>query len=1026
MSPKFNLGQTVRKRVSKDVIGEIISEPKMESGIFWYRIKFNDQRTTFVSEESIELFQGDGTVEDHFLKKAFSDKESFSRIITYHKLSGGYQNNPTALLASKTLFQPHQYKPLLKFLYSSSQRLLIADEVGLGKTIEAGHILLELHQRKPIKTAFVICPKSICIKWQRELAEKFSFYFEIKDKKSVLEFLNNYEKGIIPPQYYAIISYQSARAHGLRERFREVSPDIDLVIFDEMHWARNQKSLTHKMVRQISEFTESVLGLTATPIMLGNKNLFSLLSILDPFEFQNELEFLGLLEENKYIISALTELGKLEHSEALKYLGEFASGTYGSEIAELPLFKNILTSLSSENIDRKDTIKLLKDVTELSLLSHIVTRTRRREVELKSERRSRTQKVVFTELEKNFYNAVTNYVREKYSSNLEPRGGAINFALMMPQRQVASCIPAMVDHYKRELDIEEEFYKEEGFDLADLMEDEDVEIDFQAFSELKDLVSAYLSDSKFKKDSKYESLLRALKYIYSSDPNTKILIFSYFRGTVKYLNEMLRKDGYENYLISGSVVAEDRQKIMDKFRYSDDVKILISTEVGSEGIDLEFCTVVVNYDLPWNPMVVEQRIGRIDRFGQKSEIVTVINFAVADTIEARILDRLYERIEIFKHSIGDLEDILGDEIQKLTFELLSKDLTPEEEDSRIESAANVIISKKLDAEQLEQESSILTNDEYFREELNAILSEKRYITKEELLIYLNEFLKKKFPNCVLRDTADTKIKRMYISDNFENELIQFNSHSNTALNDFRDFISKLRLSTDKEILVTLDSELAFENRALVFLNSYHPIIQYITNYYKHNSSELFPCSAISLQRSDLIEAGKYFYFSMEFLIKGGRNYKSLSHIIVDFDGKEILSESRSSELVAEILTSGQTILLNEMLENIHLEKLVESANSIALERFTKIKNEIVSLNESTIQKQTETTKRIFETKTRRINETISEIEFDPKRAKIVPALKGKLRSLERDYNYRLEEIEKRKEIEDQIELISAGFLVVKN
>ena len=178
-----------------------------------------------------------------------------------------------------------------------------------------------------------------------------------------------------------------------------------------------------------------------------------------------------------------------------------------------------------------------------------------------------------------------------------------------------------------------------------------------------------------KEDKKYKKLMEWLK----KSLQEKVIIFSFYRGTLAYLERRLNKDGFKTFLIMGGQ-NEDRNKTLDEFKSSTGPDILLSSEVGSEGIDLQFCRVVINFDLPWNPMKLEQRIGRIDRLGQQAERISIINMVVEETIEDRVLMQLYERIDIFKDSIGDLEEILGDINEEFLFDLYNPDLSPAEKE----------------------------------------------------------------------------------------------------------------------------------------------------------------------------------------------------------------------------------------------------------------------------------------------------------------------------------------------------------
>ena len=242
---------------------------------------------------------------------------------------------------------------------------------------------------------------------------------------------------------------------------------------------------------------------------------------------------------------------------------------------------------------------------------------------------------------------------------------------MMPQRQVASCIPAVVERYERDLRLEVGGLESE---LSDLQA-EDWENGFDAADppsadvDLRQVIGRWKAAGS--RDTKFSELLNTFRLLDESEPDRKVLIFAYFKPTLYYLSARLTDAGYTNLVISGDFTDEERQESIRRFREDHQLRILLSSEVGSEGLDFQFCHVMVNYDLPWNPMVVEQRIGRLDRIGQRSPKIIIFNFSVPGTIEDRIFTRLYQRIRIFEESIGDLEPILGEEIKNLTRDLLS-------------------------------------------------------------------------------------------------------------------------------------------------------------------------------------------------------------------------------------------------------------------------------------------------------------------------------------------------------------------
>ena len=162
-------------------------------------------------------------------------------------------------------------------------------------------------------------------------------------------------------------------------------------------------------------------------------------------------------------------------------------------------------------------------------------------------------------------------------------------------------------------------------------------------------------DELYQNDSKFNMLLNLLKDFFMQHPNEKIIMFSYFRGTIKYLAERLQQAGFDNEILMGGM-KESKQSIIDRFKSEPSKSILIASEVASEGVDLQFCRILINYDLPWNPMKIEQRIGRIDRHGQQAEKINILNFCYNNTIDQRIYEKLYQRLNIFENWFAKILD----------------------------------------------------------------------------------------------------------------------------------------------------------------------------------------------------------------------------------------------------------------------------------------------------------------------------------------------------------------------------------
>ena len=253
---------------------------------------------------------------------------------------------------------------------------------------------------------------------------------------------------------------------------------------------------------------------------------------------------------------------------------------------------------------------------------------------------------------------------------------------------------------------------------------------------------------------------------------------------------------------------------------------MLSSKVGSEGLDFQFCDTLFNYDLPWNPMEVEQRIGRLDRIGQESDVIRIYNFWIEGTIEQRILDRLYTRIGIFERSIGELEMILGDELSTLERDILSKKLSPEEEEELLERKAIAIEKRLQGLEDLEKKSAqFIGTDLFFENEVEMIKKRRRYVTGEQMRRFVIDFLKNNCPKSRIEyDTEthlgtlfpDDKLRGFLASQGVPGELIRYMSTS------------------DLGVPVTFDAQTAFDHPKCDFLNVLHPLTQAIVKHYSED------------------------------------------------------------------------------------------------------------------------------------------------------------------------------------------------
>ena len=861
---KYTIGNKVIKTESEGH-GTIIEVMPARRGRQLYKVSWGNSVT---DELEVNLLP-DCDISDPFercMSGIFGSYSEFSKKNTTFKIRSSNNSTISSLKASKTLFRAYQFKPLLKFLNSPNRRLLIADEVGLGKTIEAGHIMLELKARRELHHVLIVCPKSLQRKWKDELAFKFGLQFKIYDSQK--ELINDMQEHRV--SVHAIVNYEKIRMKRQKNKDEkkpkeEMQKNIveylshndfhfSLVLCDEAHKMRNRETQTYKGAEIIMSQANAAVFLTATPVMISTENLYNLLHLLDNTRYFNYQIFDNRLQENRPFIEALTDLNhhvalpviakRLNEAEILtRFFSDEVEifsrlTTVGKAFAEDAMYQEIIQMLNGED-NSKNRARLQYLISSMSMMNNIFSRTRKREVTTdmsQAERKPHMRKVVLTEQERaEFDKVIEEYIDDNsytdyWGEEVLTQGGSLG--LVQKKRQVASSVYAYLNS---------ESSLDKGID------------EYAEYS-----------------DAKFEELLRIIEEVFSHG-NKKIVIFALFRRTLKYLQIRFNRRGFGTMMIHGMV--DNRVEVLDEFKNNPNAHILLSSEVGSEGLDMQFCNSMVNYDLPWNPMVVEQRIGRIDRFGQKSPTVNIYNIIVADSIQEDIYIRLLDRIGIFRGTIGDMEAILDaplerggnvtiqDVYNKLEKELYTSRLTEEEKRRKIAEIELAVANEKESIKHLEEGlDNALTNDAYFRDEINRIQNNNAYVTEIELRNYLESVIRQELTTCSL-EKVERDIYELQLPLSNPRILLNFlsqyqpNGEENATL--FRQF--KREIEDKQSIRMTFNQQIAYDNSKLLFMNIYNPIIQACLNYFIKHDDDSKTSFCYALTNDDLLQKDSSYY-----------------------------------------------------------------------------------------------------------------------------------------------------------------------
>jgi ATP-dependent helicase HepA len=831
---EFELGQIVSFRSNPAtqgaVVGVLLAKPENRFKVF---VDGNLQ-TYYASQLQAEDRQDD---DSRFVPCAEFHAYLSALQIRHPGLSTLYSLN-----AARVDFIPYQFRPVLKFIRSDRPRLLIADGVGVGKTIEAGLILRELQARRDIRSILIVCTRQLIVerKWQNEM-KRFDERFTPLDGGTLRYCINEMDlEGVWPEQHRRVIVPYSlfdevilygSGSGGKRKRKKgllnlDPPPRFDLVIVDEAHHIRNQDTFNHEAVRFFCDHAEAVVFLTATPIQLGSYDLFVLLNTLRPDLIIDQESFDHMAEPNPFINQAVS-LARAQEPEwtaqAIDALDQAAATSWGQAILRHnPEFNRIHSLIEVGDVAFEERVQLITDLEALHTFAGIISRTRRRDIGDFTIRKPETVVVEFTPAQKQLHDELLQVQAEIFSR----LHGDVNVKFMMTtiRRQAASCLyglgPFLDDILNRHLD---ELSWEEA-DNTELVPHGD------AVSPIESRIQTILEKARAldPDDPKLEALRNIIRDKQLL-PNNKVMLFSSFRHTLRYLYEHLRADGLRVGMIHGETPDEDRIELRNRFEMPRDqedvVDVLLFSEIGCEGLDYQFCDCIVNYDLPWNPMRVEQRIGRIDRKGQKSETVAIFNLITPGTVDADIYERCLVRIGVFNAALGGCEEILGEIAQEIRNIAENFTLSEEERKWKLQQLADNKIRLIQEQEELEQRQmelfGIRLPEDQMRKEIEdassfwlSPVSIRRLVT-----LYLQmtcgkdqDFILGEKPLKTLRLSQDA---RSTLLRDFQ----QLPRQNTTAYREWENWLK----GGDPHLLVTFESDCATQHPAAAFIMPLHPM-----------------------------------------------------------------------------------------------------------------------------------------------------------------------------------------------------------
>jgi superfamily II DNA or RNA helicase len=1014
MTP-FSRGDRVEDPSDPTRLAVVIEGPVIVGGKPFYTVLTADQDEMMLPGDELRKKATDRSSPASWLvEHPLVDPYALSRAAAHLKISSALTDIVYSFSAARTLFRPHQFKPVLKMIESPVHRLLLADEVGLGKTIEAGLIWTELDARSPMKRVLIVAPSGLVPKWQLEMERRFDREVKALRSADIVRFAGLYADRGDSARLTAITSYSQLRNRDVMDVLSNQPPTFDLAIFDEAHALRNPSTKTHQAAELITQNSDAVVFLSATPVNLGSDDLYNLMHLLRPEEYNRKELFASQIEPNAHVNRALrlltNEFPPDTHA-VLAALREVEKTPHAESYRRNAVYQRVVGVLEAQRVkNRRDVVELQEDISRLNTLADTYTRTRKRDLrDHTTIRRARHLVVELTPEERSLYEATLRLVAELRGA---ASGYAPALAAVMPARQAASCLPAMQAYLS---DV-----RRTGRVLLDVAEgeedddDEDASFANLALSEQMSQLVAHVeqrSGDLRGTDTKFDRLADALRELKVGQGGGQVLLFSFFRLTLAYLDEQLTAAGYRCAQMHGGTPIRERTAMLERFR-AGDLDILLCSEVGSEGLDFEFCETLINYDLPWNPMRLEQRIGRLDRFGQRHSVIQIFNFQINGTIDTDIFLRLYDRIGVFEESIGELEPILGSTVREITRSLVSIELSTEEQQALADRTALAVEAQHANLERFNAaQDSLISSDAFIEDALQDTRDGRRYLTPYELERYVAGFLREAaHPARLEAGKEGIGVRLLQGSPLLADRLRELSQRFLTPA------LSQAIVTLESgSMAVTFDAELAYDTDA-VFLGHRHPLLRAVSEYYADPARQVHPGGYVKMPAPEADQAGRWIFYVFLLSATGLLPQRSLHAVAVDEEGRRV-----SADVGRHILAwlSGPDVRQMKEQEiplldpDIALRCYEATLAEIGRER-EESKARLAERNDALISSRQDSLKRELAARRSRLEEMANREGVD---SRIRRMRLAQLANLESDIEHRIGELERQRSI-------SLGFKVV--
>ena len=625
-------------------------------------------------------------------------------------------------------------------------RLLIADEVGLGKTIQAGILLKTRINQGKVGQLLILTPRSARRQWQQELRHKFNIQVPILERVGTQMTLLHPDGSEEPaPEQpwdtpYCLVSYHWLRRN--RRAFIASDPQYDTVIVDEAHHARfqdvnnpqrRQPNQFLALLRELSHRTRDLILLTATPMQISEMELWALLNLLEP-QGWNEAQFnvfydesIELTLQHWRILRGLYR-EKAVRPEALRERLEQLVWNANEMFVEAQLDEGTMQACANlmrrnappkRNMSRH-TRGLLQQYQEAGMISMTIPHRKVEDVAIR-----------MSPEERELYDGINGLVNECYGNNLSLNQTAVGFIMTVYRKRMGSSAHSYARSIQNHLDKREdeaeewELLSESGEDEPDVEDPDYIIPGTTLTSRQRDMLLETKAQAErlATQDTKYRTLLGQLEKL-DNKGHRKIIIFTQFKDTQDYLVDRLTNGAKKQVTqISGQdahLPGPTREERIQAFRDADD-GILICTETAAESLNLQFCTALVNYDIPWNPMTLEQRIGRIDRIGQARQTIDVINLFYADTAEYDAYRIMSKRMKAIEENVGPYRPIMQPNVERVIANAHRRGTSPADLEKELERMT-APVKMNLDLLNTEIEDRTMAEPEITIADLTRILN----------------------------------------------------------------------------------------------------------------------------------------------------------------------------------------------------------------------------------------------------------------------------------------------------------------